>query len=359
MTTRNRDKALVGVVTAAASGNARTLSIDDEALFDELGDEFDFVVLEPGPDGDLILRPRFRDARRWIDATPIPLAYDPPGGITAAISTALRGDHLDLVFVQPGSSALKGLADLAASVGATIVAVNGSIDAPATMRRWHNHLDLVDLWSFDAATTVDFFDPDGLIDRDRITVQPIWRDQLRRVDQDEALPAPNEPLRFGLRVGRFAQRSLVWADRLAKRLPPNIEVHIFGAPPGASRRGVTAHADVDPAFFPDMLRLAGIHAFQVGATREAGAVLQAAILAGIPVLSPPQSSESEVVRRESIGWLVGPEDLTATAELLMRLQQNRFELDRATRRARNLKIPTGRGQGVRVASHIRRLAAGR
>ena len=359
MTTRNRDKALVCVVTAAASGNARAFSIDDDALFDELGDEFDFVVLEPGPDGDLLLRPRFRDARRWIDAGPIPLAYDPPGGITSAISTALRGDHLDLVFVQPGSSALKGLADLAASVGATIVTVNGSIDAPATMRRWHEHLDVVDLWSFDAATTVDFFDPDGIVDRDRIIVQPIWRDQLRRVDQDEALPDPSEPLRFGLRVGRFAQRSLVWADRLAKRLPSSIEVHIFGVPPGASRRGVTAHADVDPAVFPDMLGMAGIHVFQVGATREAGAILQAAVLAGIAVLSPPQSSESEIVRRDGIGWLAGPEDLTATAEILMQLQQNRFELNRATRRARSLKLPTGRGQGVQLASHMRRLAAGR
>lgn len=98
MITRNRDKALVGVVTAAASGNARAHSIDDDALFDELGGEFDFVVLEPGPDGDLVLRPRFRDAGRWIETSPIPLAYDPPGGITDAISTALGDDHLDLVF---------------------------------------------------------------------------------------------------------------------------------------------------------------------------------------------------------------------------------------------------------------------
>lgn len=359
MITRNRDKALVCVVTAAASGNARDHSIDDDALLDELGDEFDFVVLEPGPDGDLVLRPRFRDAGHWIDTGLMPLTYDPPGGIVAAISAALGSDRLDLVLVRPGSSALKGLADLATSAGAAIVMVNGSIDAPATMRRWHDHLDIVDLWLFDAATTVDFFDPDGSIDRDRIVVLPIWRDHLRRVGRDDALPDPNKPLRFGLRVGGFAQRSLVWADRLAKRVPPNIEVHIFGAPPGASRHGVTAHADVDPAVFPDMLRVAGIHLIQVGATREAGAIMQAAVLTGIPVLSPPQSSESEVVRRDGIGWLVEPEDLGATAEILTKLHQNRFELDRATRRVRKLNIPTGRGQAAQVASHLRKLAVGR
>lgn len=358
MTHRNYDKPLILVVTPGASGNSPESSVDDEALFDQLGDEFDFVILEPGHDGDPILRPRFRADGQWIAAEVLRLEYDAPGGINAAIRESLGDDELSAVYVLPGSSALRGLADLAAGTGITIVNVKGRIDAQATMRRWTDHVDDVTLWMFDSESTVDFADPQGSLDPEHIAIVPTPIDYGRRGSVEDAIPDAHEPLRFAMRVGRFAQRSLVNAERVAKRLPPGIEVHVFGAPPGASRRGMRAHRAVDPALFPDVLRMAGIHILQVNESRDSFDAANAAILSGTALFCPPTGAEAERVRRDAIGWIVDSEDLDATAQLLIELNNNRFELERAMSATKRATVSSGAADAAVVASHIRRLVTG-
>ena len=209
-------------------------------------------------------------------------------------------------------------------------------------RRVSSHLDTVDTWVFASQSAADYLLRVYDIDPERIqvithgAVIPTYRTQ----PLDESLIL-DEPLRLAF-VGRgWAKKGLTTVNHLADQLADTtIEIHHFGEHVEQRSPQVHAHGTYDNRFLPDLLRLAGIQIVLLpGPYAETfGHVMTEALIAGIPVIGATYGALGERIRARGLGWTIDPDKPHELTTLIQRLDHNRHELLRATRRVYRSRV---------------------
>ncbi len=153
----------------------------------------------------------------------------------------------------------------------------------------------------------------------------------------------DEPLRLAF-VGRgWPKKGLGVVNALADELADtSIEVHHFGELVGPASPELHQHGTYDNEALGDLLALAGIQVVLLpGSVPESfGLVLTEAILAGVPVIGTTFGALGERIRNHGVGWTVDPADAEGLVELVSRLDANRWEILRASRRAAGTPVET-------------------
>ncbi len=207
-----------------------------------------------------------------------------------------------------------------------------------------DQLDHVDRWVFASQASADFFrrvydlaEPSVTIIEHGTTIEHPRRGRL-----DESL-VTDEPLRLAF-VGRgWPKKGLGAVNRLADAVADRaIEVHHFGELVGEASDQVHLHGPYDNEVLGDLLALAGIQVVLLpGSVAETfGLVLTEAVLAGVPVIGASFGALGERIRTHGVGWTIDPADPDELAELVGRLDANRWEILRAARRALATPVET-------------------
>ncbi len=358
------------------------------ALIDALVAEFDFSILYPVESG-FVLATRWWSDRgviehrfllpgsvRWVSQLEDPLAGE-------ALRTALDLFDVDIVHVQNviGHS-LTPLAVLGDFDGRVVCSIHDlfltcphhsllyrddqscglpedrSVCArclPETEGLPIEHLDRqrarvaelvdhVDHWIFASQSSADFFHrvydlapgAVSVIEHGTTIADP------RRGQPDEGLIL-DEPLRLAF-VGRgWPKKGLGMVNRLADEMAgTSVEVHHFGELVGEASVHLRGHGTYDNEVLGDLLALAGIQVVLLpGSVPESfGLVLTEAILAGVPVIGTTFGALGERIRAHGVGWTVDPADADGLVELVTRLDANRWEILRASRRAGRTPVET-------------------
>ncbi|MGZ4727864.1 MAG: glycosyltransferase, partial [Acidimicrobiales bacterium] len=89
-----------------------------------------------------------------------------------------------------------------------------------------------------------------------------------------------------------------------------------------------------------------------------GLVMSEAILAGVPVIGASYGALGERIRAHGAGWTIDPTDAAGLVTLVERLDANRDEVLRATRRVHAIELDTVAATAPRYAalyqhSHLR------
>jgi GT2 family glycosyltransferase/glycosyltransferase involved in cell wall biosynthesis len=358
------------------------------ALIDALVSEFDFSILYPVESGFVLATRWWSDqgviehrfllpgSVRWVSQLEDPLAGE-------ALRTALDLFDVDVVHIQNliGHS-LTPLAVLGGFDGRVVCSIHDLFLAcphhsllyrdeqscglpedrsvcarclPETEGLSIEHLDRqrarvaqsvdhVDHWIFASQSSADYFHrvydlapgAASVIEHGTTIVA------ARRGQPDEAL-IRDEPLRLAF-VGRgWPKKGLGIVNRLADELADTtIEVHHFGELVGQGSAHLHQHGTYDNEALGDLLALAGIQVVLLpGSVPESfGLVLTEAILAGVPVIGTTFGALGERIRAYGVGWTVDPADSEGLVELVSRLDANRWEILRASRRAAGTAVET-------------------
>jgi GT2 family glycosyltransferase/glycosyltransferase involved in cell wall biosynthesis len=165
-----------------------------------------------------------------------------------------------------------------------------------------------------------------------------------------------EPLRVAF-VGRgWAKKGLRTVDHLADRMVGrDIEVHHFGPLTDEPSPNLRTHGPYDNELLGDLLHRAGIQVVVLpGAYAETfGLVMSEAIVAGIPVIGATYGALGERIRAHGAGWTIDPAEpdvASRLVELVERLDANRDELLRATRRVQAIELDTVASTAPRYAA---------
>ncbi len=179
------------------------------------------------------------------------------------------------------------------------------------------------------------------------TIDP---DRKRWLDEGLVL---DEPLRVAF-VGRgWAKKGLGAVNQLADALAgTDIEVHHFGPMTDEPSPDLRTHGAYDNALLGDLLHRTGIQVVVLpGAYAETfGLVLSEAILAGVPVIGASYGALGERIRRHGTGWTIDPTEPGELVALVERLDANRDEVLRATRRVHDVELQTVAATAPRYAT---------
>ena len=205
-------------------------------------------------------------------------------------------------------------------------------------------VDHVDHWIFASQSSADFFHRVYELAPEAVTVieHGTTIASARRGRPDEGLIL-DEPLRLAF-VGRgWPKKGLGMVNRLADDVAgTSVEVHHFGELVGEASVHLHQHGTYDNEVLGDLMALAGIQVVLLpGSVPESfGLVLTEAILAGVPVIGTTFGALGERIRAHGVGWTVDPEDADGLLELVTRLDANRWEILRASRRAGRTPVET-------------------
>ncbi|MGZ4786719.1 MAG: glycosyltransferase [Acidimicrobiales bacterium] len=171
----------------------------------------------------------------------------------------------------------------------------------------------------------------------------------------------DEPLRVAF-VGRgWAKKGLGAVNHLADAVEGSpIEVHHFGPLTDEPSPNLRTHGAYDNEVLGELLHRAGIQIVVLpGAYAETfGLVMSEAILAGVPVIGASYGALGERIRAHGAGWTIDPTDAAGLVTLVERLDANRDEVLRATRRVHAIELDTVAATAPRYAalyqhSHLR------
>lgn len=165
-----------------------------------------------------------------------------------------------------------------------------------------------------------------------------------------------EPLRIAFAGLGRSKKGFDVVGRLAVDLASRgIEVHHFGLADEETPPELVAHGWYDNRHLPALLDAAGIQVMVLpGAYAETfGHVMTEALVAGVPVIGAEYGALGERIRRDGVGWTIDPTDYPSVRELVVRLHEDRSEVERVTRRVVALPLETVADTADRYAETYR------
>ena len=116
------------------------------------------------------------------------------------------------------------------------------------------------------------------------------------------------------------------------------------------------HGVYDNQVLGDLLHRTGIQIVVLpGAYAETfGLVMSEAVLAGVPVIGASYGALGERIRAHAAGWTIDPTDADSLVTLVERLDANRDEVLRATRRVHAIELDTVAATAPRYAALYQR-----
>lgn len=212
----------------------------------------------------------------------------------------------------------------------------------------------VDRWVLPSRSAADYLLRAYELDPDRLEViehgSTIDPGRARWLDEGLVL---DEPLRVAF-VGRgWAKKGLGAVNHLAEAVADtDIEVHHFGPMTDEPSAHLRTHGAYDNEVLGDLLHRAGIQVVVLpGAYAETfGLVMSEAILAGIPIIGASYGALGERIRALGAGWTIDPTDAAGLVTLVERLDANRDEVLRATRRVHAVRLDTVAETAARYAA---------
>jgi GT2 family glycosyltransferase/glycosyltransferase involved in cell wall biosynthesis len=215
-------------------------------------------------------------------------------------------------------------------------------------------VDRVDRWVLPSQSAADYLLRAYEVDPARLEVieHGSTIDPQRRRWLDEGLVL-DEPLRVAF-VGRgWAKKGLGSVNHLADALVgTDIEVHHFGPMTDEPSPNLRTHGAYDNGLLGDLLHRAGIQIVVLpGSYAETfGLVMSEAILAGMPVIGASFGALGERIRAHGAGWTIDPTGPDELVTLVERLDANRDEVLRATRRVHDVELDTVASTAPRYAT---------
>ncbi len=369
------------------------------ALLDALGDEHDFSILYPVEAG-FVLTTRWQ--RGGIEPTVVDFLlpgtvravtalYDP--GAAEALSMALDLFDIDAVHIHniKGQS-LAPLEVLAGFDGPVVCSVHDLYLAcphysllyrdaepcgipddrsfcarclPETEGRSLDQLEAfrakvsagaprVDHWVLPSRSAADYLQRAYDIAPERLEIiehgSTLDPHRTRWIDEGLVL---DEPLRIAF-VGRgWAKKGLGAVNHLADAVAgSDIEVHHFGPLTEEASPHLRSHGPYDNELLGELLHRTGVQIVVLpGAYAETfGLVMSEAVLAGVPVIGASYGALGERIRAHGAGWTIDPTDAGTLVALVRRLDANRDEVLRATRRVHAVELDTVAATAPRYAA---------
>jgi GT2 family glycosyltransferase len=219
----------------------------------------------------------------------------------------------------------------------------------------------VDHWVLPSQSAADYLLRALVIEPDRLQViehgSTVDPHRERWLDTGLIL---DEPLRVAF-VGRgWAKKGLRTVNVLADRVAgSDIEVHHFGPLSEPASPNLRTHGAYDNELLGDLLHRAGIQIVLLpGAYAETfGLVMSESIVAGIPVIGAAYGALGERIRAHGAGWTIDPAEASVAdqlVDLVQRLDANRDEVLRVTRRVHAVRLDTVAATAPRYAALYRR-----
>ena len=215
-------------------------------------------------------------------------------------------------------------------------------------------VDRVDRWVLPSQSAADYLLRAYDVDPARLEIieHGSTIDPGRRRWLDEGLVL-DEPLRVAF-VGRgWAKKGLGAVNHLADALVgTDVEVHHFGPLTDEPSPHLRTHGAYDNGLLGDLLHRTGIQVVVLpGAYAETfGLVMSEAILAGGPVVGASYGALGERIRAHGAGWTIDPTEPDELVTLVERLDANRDEVLRATRRVHAVALDTVASTAPRYAA---------
>ena len=205
------------------------------------------------------------------------------------------------------------------------------------------HLDAVDHWVFASTSSYDYFTRVYDVADERVEVIPHGALVAIPSRREAITPVSGGPLRVAFVGVGWRKKGLDAVNAVAESVDPSqVEFHHFGRLRDEASHRLHLHGPYDNDRLAELLDEVGIDIVLLpGPYAETfGHVMTEALLAGRPVVGAKYGALGERIRAAGVGWTIDPVDVDGLRQLLVNLAGCPPEVERASRRARDLQVDT-------------------